>query len=94
MGEPTPAAYSGTENLEVMSEATFYNGFLTDLIAKISSEGDRVLDFGAGLGTFALRTSKAGLSVACLEPDLGQADILREHGFDVITRVADVAAGN
>ena len=47
-------AYSGTENLEVMKEAVNYNRMLIDLVKTHARTGDRVLDFGAGVGTFAL----------------------------------------
>jgi hypothetical protein len=45
-------------NLEVMAQAERYNGFLLGLVLP-HARGRRVLDFGAGSGTFA----RAGLAI-------------------------------
>ena len=54
--------YSGQDNLEAMRAAVRYNAFLADLIARHARPGERLLDFGAGLGTFAdlLRAREEG----------------------------------
>lgn len=46
--------YSGSDILEVMLEAVNYNRFLRELVALNLSPTDHVVDFGAGIGTFAL----------------------------------------
>jgi SAM-dependent methyltransferase len=62
-------AYTGTDVLEVMSEARNYNAFLGSLIdAQINSE-DKVIDFGAGSGTFAIPLVRRGVDIICVEPD-------------------------
>lgn len=66
-------AYSGADNLEVMSEAANYNRFLLDLVRGHARNGGRVLDFGAGGGQFALPLAELGFDVTALEPD----DLLR-----------------
>lgn len=61
--------YTGTGNLEVMSEATRYNRFLVDEIIKHAPSSGMLVDFGAGVGTFALAVRERGREVACIEPD-------------------------
>lgn len=67
--------YTGIDNLEVMAEARNYNAYLAALIIQNTEAGERVLDFGAGAGTFALPAREAGRNVSCLEPD----PTLRQH---------------
>jgi SAM-dependent methyltransferase len=68
-------AYSGADNLEMMSEAENYNRYLLDLVRSHASRGGRVLDFGAGGGQFALPLAQLGFDVTALEPD----DLLRSR---------------
>ena len=49
----TGSHYTGTDNLEAMKEAVNYNRFLAALVAGEARPGERLLDFGAGVGTFA-----------------------------------------
>ena len=53
--------YAGIDNLEVMAKATNYYNFLAGIISHYVHSGDRVIDFGAGLGTFAQVGRKAVL---------------------------------
>jgi SAM-dependent methyltransferase len=62
-------AYSGVDNLEVMSEAENYNRYLLGLVRGHAPSGGRVLDFGAGSGQFALPLAELGFDVTALEPD-------------------------
>lgn len=55
---------SGGANLEVMEEAVRYNRFLLGLI----EPRGRVLDFGAGSGTFARPLAASGVDLVCVEP--------------------------
>jgi len=88
---PTDAFhYTGTENLEIMAEAERYNAFLTGLALGHFPANGRVLDFGAGTGTFAERIRTSGLDVECLEPDAGQAMALDARGFPTFTDSRDV----
>jgi 2-polyprenyl-3-methyl-5-hydroxy-6-metoxy-1,4-benzoquinol methylase len=83
--------YAGTDNLEVMAEAVKYNEFLTRQVASMARPGDRILDFGAGIGTFAHCMAGAGHDVVCLEPDASQAQRLRTAGLEVRESLTDVA---
>lgn len=73
--------YSGTDNLEAMAEATNYNGFLVGRVLALAPESGKILDFGAGIGTFAAHVSARGLDVVCLEPDPVLASRLRDKGL-------------
>ena len=64
--------YVGTENLEVMANAVNYNRFLVSLIQKESRAGELVVDYGAGIGTFARKLVDYGCNVHCIEPDTEQ----------------------
>jgi SAM-dependent methyltransferase len=75
--------YSGTDNLEVMADAVNYNGFLVDLVASRTTASQKILDFGAGVGTFAVRLRALGRDVACVEPDAAQAARIAALGMDV-----------
>jgi SAM-dependent methyltransferase len=68
--ELTAHTARGTENLEVMREAVRYNAWLADLVRAHLGPARRVLDFGAGRGTFArLLHGEAAREVTCVEPD-------------------------
>ncbi len=74
--------YTGTDNLEVMEEAVNFNAYVARLVIGLARPRDRVLDFGAGTGTFAQRLRDAGWPPACIETDPGLAGRLRERGFE------------
>lgn len=76
--------YTGTDNLEVMAEAVNYNRYLLSLIRGEMRQGLRVLDIGAGIGTFAKALRDVGHNVLCFEPDPRQADHLRSSGLPVV----------
>jgi SAM-dependent methyltransferase len=86
--------YTGTDNLEVMAEAVNYNAFLHAQVAANARAGDRALDFGAGIGTFALEFARNGGDVACLEPDAAQAARLERLGLRAYRTLDDVADGS
>ena len=74
-------SYSGTDNLEVMAEAENYNAYLAQLVKKQIAGAMRVVDFGAGIGTFAQPLSAAGLDIMGVEPDSGQRQRLLGKEF-------------
>ena len=82
--------YTGTDNLEVMAEAVNYNAFLHAQVAARARPGDRILDFGAGIGTFARELVRHGHAVACLEPDPAQAQRLAADGLPVVADLAEL----
>lgn len=87
MNEP---CYTGTDNLEVMKEAVNYNRSLLDLIKRHARKSDRILDFGAGVGTFALQLAPEGYAVECVEPDALQRSVIAASGLRVHPSLSDV----
>ncbi len=75
--------YTGTGTLEVMEGAVRYNLFLENLLADFAGRAPALLDFGAGVGTFAKRMRARGLKVDCVEPDTAQSASLQASGFSV-----------
>ena len=73
--------FTGTENLEVMADAVNYNGFLVSLIHNEARPGERLVDFGAGIGTFARVLAAEGLQIHCIEPDSRQLARILESGL-------------
>lgn len=75
------AAYTGVDNLEVMSSAVKLTRYLRDIIAMAAGPVEtkpHVLDFGAGTGTIAERVTELGYHVTCLEPDESRRALLGE----------------
>lgn len=68
-GAAPPPPYTGVENLEVMREAENYNRYLQSLVERHAGDARRVIDFGAGSGTFAIPCAAAGFDVTAVEPD-------------------------
>lgn len=73
--------YTGTDNLELMVEAVNYNAFLLALVRNEVGPGQSVLDFGAGIGTFARALAQRGVSVRCVEPDPRQRERIEAAGM-------------
>ena len=80
--------FSGIENLEVMRDAVNYNRYLLDLIRGHAGDAKRVIDFGAGSGTFAGPVSRSGFEVTAVELDEGLRAQLAELGLRVAANTA------
>lgn len=76
--------YSGRDNLEVMKEAKKYNHFLLKLISGSARNGEVIVDFGAGAGTFSFPLAKKGAKVICVETDPVLSNSLIKHGLEVV----------
>lgn len=83
--------YTGTDNLEVMAEAVNYNAYLLDLVRRQARADQRIVDFGAGIGTFARTLAAEGLRVLCIEPDARQAAAIAGAGLEVAPSLDEVA---
>lgn len=70
-----------------MAEAVNYNRFLVEMILKQVSRKDSLLDFGAGVGTFAHVIATRGYRVACIEPDPVQAERISSLGLQAVTDI-------
>lgn len=83
--------YEAPENLEVMSEALKYNRFLMELVVSQSPLNGAVLDFGAGIGTFATAIShQLNSQVVCLEPDPNQRAVMDSLGLKCVAGLQDL----
>jgi len=80
-------SYSGTDNLEVMAEAKNYNAFLLALILQPIKPADVLMDFGAGIGTFAILLKERGHEVICVESDSAQANAIAQHQIKAVTNL-------
>ncbi len=64
--------YIGVKNLEVMDCAVNYNAYLSSMVIKHALLSDRILDFGAGIGTFTNVLRNKGYDICCVESDPDQ----------------------
>jgi SAM-dependent methyltransferase len=83
--------YTGTDNLEVMAEAANYNRYLFDLLTETIRPPACVVDFGAGIGTFARQLAVEGHRVLCIEPDQDQNSVISELGIPVFRHLDEIA---
>jgi SAM-dependent methyltransferase len=80
----SPVPYTGVDNLEVMREAENYNRYLLKLVERHSGGARRMIDFGAGSGTFAIPCAKAGIEVTAVEPDAPLRALLTAAGLRAV----------
>lgn len=83
-------AYTGVDNLEVMREAKNYNRYLLHLVRDHAAPG-RIIDFGAGAGTFALPIAALGCDVTAVEPDDLLRNRLEAQQLKVASDIRDLA---
>jgi SAM-dependent methyltransferase len=89
--QPSTNVYSGADNLEVMQEAVNYNRYLLDTIRRHAKPGDRILDFGAGTGQFALPLHQQHFQVTALEPDASMSRRIAATGVATVTSHTELA---
>lgn len=83
--------YEGVDNLEAMEAAVHYNEFLAREVAREARPGRIIVDFGAGVGTFARPLHQRGLNVVCVENDARLSARLRSEGMCVETSIDAIA---
>jgi SAM-dependent methyltransferase len=86
--------YTGVDNLEVMKEAVRYNRYLLDLVLRYAGAAKKIIDVGAGGGTFAVPVSQAGFDVTALEPDDGLRTHLERVGLRAVSSAAGLPAAS
>lgn len=80
-------SYSGLEILRGLAAAKRYNALLVDIILENVTGRKSLVDFGAGIGTFAKLLRARGYRILCVEPDpflrkeIGQADFDTADGI-------------
>jgi SAM-dependent methyltransferase len=72
-----------------MREAKNYNDYLFNLVQRNAGNAARIIDFGAGSGTFALLCTALNVELTAVEPDQRLRTLLGEYGLKV---VADTSA--
>jgi SAM-dependent methyltransferase len=83
--------YTGGENLEAMAEAKNYNKYLISIVeGALKDNSKKILDFGAGSGTYADMLKAKGITVDCLEPDKKLQGILKKKGYKVVSDAKDL----
>jgi ubiquinone/menaquinone biosynthesis C-methylase UbiE len=92
--ESADQGYSGCDVLEVMAEAVNYNRWLCELVSHRVPPGSKLLDFGAGTGTFSSAMKARGYDVACVELDDGLRSGLREAGFNAVKVLDELTTGS
>jgi len=90
----SPLTYTGLDVLERLDRATNYNAFLLDLILRNYCGRGRMLDFGAGIGTFANLLRQRGVDVVCIEPDVHLSDGLARDGFLTFNDLNEIPDGS
>jgi hypothetical protein len=93
MSEPQ-LSYTGLDVLETLENAANYNALLLDLILRSADGRRRMLDFGAGLGTFSKLLRDRNIEVVCVESDAYLSDILARDGFTTFSDLKDVPDGS
>lgn len=89
----SPFQYRGHDLLDLLKGARNYNRWLTDeVIAAKPPQARKVVDLGAGRGTFAEMLRARGLAIDCVEPDRENQAALRELGFAVQTTIDEQEA--
>jgi SAM-dependent methyltransferase len=87
--------FSGARNLEVMTEARNYNAFVLALALRDARPGLRVLDFGAGSGTFAREVARSARPqrLVCVELDPLLRAQLASAGLESTASIEAIAPG-
>jgi len=87
--------YRGHDILDLLKEARNYNRWLADqVVAAAPPQAGKIVDLGAGRGTFAEMLRARGLEVNCVEPDPENQIVLRENGFPVATGMEEHEPGS
>lgn len=73
-----------------MQEASNYNDYLIYLIEEHSNKKQLILDFGAGIGTYAKTLKKNGYKIVCLEPDTNQCKVIESNDIEVYKSLEDI----
>jgi len=87
-------SYTGLDVLQTLENAANYNALLLDLILRSADGRRRMLDFGAGLGTFPKLLRDRNIEVVCVESDAYLSDILARDGFTTFSDLKDVPDGS
>ncbi len=80
--------YQGIDMLELLSGAVNYNNALADLCLKnLLPDCNRIVDFGAGMGTLAEIFRQKNYETECIEKDGKLNNILKDKGFKTFSEL-------
>ena len=87
--------YTATSELYNLKCAVNYNRFLKNLILATLPPHEKhnlkILDIGAGIGTFAEMLKNDRFNVLCVELDRKQQEIIREKGLEVVSSIDEIS---
>jgi SAM-dependent methyltransferase len=91
---PGELGYVGTDNLEIMTQAVNYNRFLVNEVLSHRENAATVLDFGAGIGTFAEAVrDNTEADITCVELEPVHLARLQAAGFKAVAGLDPVPDG-
>jgi len=76
--------------LELLTGAANYNAYLAKTVRQYARTDQSTLDFGAGIGTFAIPLHEAGYDITALEPSDQQRRLLVDRGLATAAMLADL----
>lgn len=92
-----PFVFTGADELLCADAMQNYNRGIASTFKRgwhLASRGDRVLDFGAGMGSITQQFfNQTGVRPTALEIDNTLSDVVRSRGFDVVDSLAPVPVG-
>ena len=87
--------YRGHDILDLLKQARNYNRWLVDqVIAAMPPSAQRIVDLGAGRGTFSELLRQRGVNVEVIEPDAENQRELHRLGFAVHSTIDALPAGS
>jgi len=87
-------SYTGLEILQTLTNATRYNALLIALILEAANGTRKMVDFGAGIGTFSKLLRDRHMTVICVEPDPFLANTLTHDGFVTFLDLEAISDGS
>lgn len=87
-------SYQATDILEALTYAVKYSQYQCDFleaeIKKIDRKKVKILDFGAGIGTYPDMLKKLGYTIDCVEPDPDMMKILKKNHGKIYEDISQV----
>ncbi|MDF2940356.1 MAG: hypothetical protein K0R66_998 [Gammaproteobacteria bacterium] len=87
---PESYAYSGSLELNNMEAMVNYNEHIIKLLERSKVNFDRVVDFGAGIGTLAKIVKPKCNNLICIELDSKQRELLVQQGFQAFESIDSI----
>ena len=90
------SSYAGKDTLEELDGA---NNYINSIIALIlhhcdaEEEDVHLVDFGAGIGSYAERLQKKDRTVSCIEPDVDCQSVIAQKGLPVYSSLQEFQHG-